>query len=105
LLQIEDDVETSVADSYEIQPYLVCKAVEKYNDGEYFLAINNFVHYLGTDAKHAFDILYKTLYVFNIEIKSLSKFFNFFDKVVYEQKSGKALGVVLVLRKELMDYD
>jgi hypothetical protein len=91
-----------VAASYKMQSYLVCKAVEKYNDGKSFLAINNFLHYLGTDAKHAFDILYKNL---NIEIQSLSKFFNYFDKVLYKQKRGKALDVVLVLRKELMDYD
>jgi hypothetical protein len=50
-----------VAASYKMQSYLVCKAVEKYNEGEYFLAINNILHYLGTDAKHAFDISYKTL--------------------------------------------
>jgi hypothetical protein len=97
-------LDSAVRSSNEPQPYLICKSLQKFHEGEYFITINFHQFYLGTDPQHAFDVLYKTLYVMDIEIKSLVKFFNFFDKMVYNQKKGKPLGVVSLLSQQLLNY-
>jgi hypothetical protein len=53
--------------SFEAPPYLICKATKKYEDGEYAVTINNKKIIIGSNAEEAFDILYKTLYILDIE--------------------------------------
>jgi hypothetical protein len=88
--------------SSEAPPYLICKATKKYEDGEYTATINNKIFIIGNNAEEAFDILYKTLYILDIEKKPLTKFFNFFDKIVYKIKKGKGLGVVRLFIKNCL---
>lgn len=82
------------------QPYL-CLSGSIEEGGTYFLVLDQKAILVGEHITIAFETLFKTFYVFNLEYdKSLIKFYNFFE-CIYTIDSKLKIPKVLELIREI----
>lgn len=86
-----------------MQPYLLVQSDNLFDKGLFYIIIDQKPLPIGRISyKKAFDTLYKTFYVFNIQYDHrLDRFFNFIDVFLYKTPKVNPTGVVLKFEKTL----
>lgn len=88
----------------QIQPYLVCVG-DATNGGDFFVIINKKMVAVGTSFLRAFDVLFKSHFVFNVHYApQLNLFYNFFESFIYAINETKPKVSVAALEVSLSKF-
>lgn len=89
LQQVEDHISHLVKTSVNLQPFIYVTGKDIYNIEQIGIYFNSY-RYMCNNVIRAFDIIFKIIYLFNLEFPKQSEmFYNFMESCIYKMKNTK----------------